>query len=231
MENPHAVPIAPDNSLLKEFSNCFKSPEEIQKMAKSETSILLIPQDQVLTLKGVQPGRKKVGKGIIFIKDFFISYIQALLSKLGIRRWAPNLEDASNTLYNKACCISAIQSFRQAAIGGAYEHMNVNLRYLNEIPLLHSTYNHYVHYYMTERFKKEAKESGKHQKDQEKAAIQLSRKRLCDIRYKFGVANNFPKRYLKILSNPDAHSDDEYISKNTYKINKLEFRSENAKSG
>ncbi|MBW0509439.1 hypothetical protein O181_049154 [Austropuccinia psidii MF-1] len=123
MEHPHAVPIAPDNSLLKEFSNHFKSPEEIQKMAKSKTSIPLLPQDQVLTLKGVQHGRKKV------------------------------------------------------AIGGAYEHMNANLRYLNEIPLLHSTYNHYVHYYMTELFKKEAKEYGKHQKEQEKAAIQLSRKR------------------------------------------------------
>ncbi|MBW0555689.1 hypothetical protein O181_095404 [Austropuccinia psidii MF-1] len=81
---------------------------------------------------------------------------------------------------------------------------------------------------MTQQFNKEMKEAGKHQKDQEKAAVQLSKKRLCDIRYKFGVANNFPKQYLKILANTDAHSDDEYISKSNYKINKLPFRSENA---
>ncbi|MBW0587812.1 hypothetical protein O181_127527 [Austropuccinia psidii MF-1] len=174
-----------------------------------------------MTLKGVQPGRKKVGRGIVYMKEFFILYIQALLSKLGIRQWSPNLQEASDTLYNEACRISAIQSFRQLAIGGAYEHMNINHRYLNEMKLLHETYNHYVHYYMTQRFNKEMKEAGKHQKDQEKAA-------LCDIRYKFGVANNFPKRYLKILANTDAHSDDEYISKSNYRINKLPFRSENA---
>ncbi|MBW0534310.1 hypothetical protein O181_074025, partial [Austropuccinia psidii MF-1] len=177
MEHPHAVPIAPNTSLLQEFNNRFKSAEEIKKMAESDTSIPLIPQDQVLTLKGVQPGRKKVGRGIVFMKDFFILYIQALLSKLGIRRWAPNLDEASDTLYNKACQISVIQSFCQVAIGGAYEHMNVNLHYLSNIQLLHSTYNIYVHYYMTQRFKKEVKEAGKHKKDQEKGAIQLSRKR------------------------------------------------------
>ncbi|MBW0575620.1 hypothetical protein O181_115335 [Austropuccinia psidii MF-1] len=99
--------------------------------------------------------------------------------------------------------------------------MNVNLCYLNEIQLLNATYNHYVHYYMTQQFKKEMKEAGKHRKDQEKGAISISKKRL-------GVANNFPKQYLKILSETDAHSDDEYISKNTYKINKLDFRSQKA---
>ncbi|MBW0474921.1 hypothetical protein O181_014636 [Austropuccinia psidii MF-1] len=81
---------------------------------------------------------------------------------------------------------------------------------------------------MAQRFKKEMKEAGKHRKYQEKGAIQLSRKCLRDIRYKFGVANNFPKRYLEVLSKRDAHSDDEYISKNTYKIKKLVFRSDNA---
>ncbi|MBW0543487.1 hypothetical protein O181_083202 [Austropuccinia psidii MF-1] len=155
-------------------------------------------------------------------------YTKALLSKLGIHQWAPNLEEASDTLYNEACQISAIQSFCKVAIGGAYEHMNINLRYLNGTKLLHDTYNYYVHYYMAQRFEKEMKEGGKHRKDQEKGAIQLSRKRLCDIRYKFGVANNFPKRYLKVLAKRDAHSNDEDISKNTYKIKKLVFRSNNA---
>ncbi|MBW0535597.1 hypothetical protein O181_075312 [Austropuccinia psidii MF-1] len=208
MVHPHAVPTPPNTSLLREFSNRFKSAEEIQQMAESETSVPLIPQDQVMTLKGVQPGRKKVGRGIVYMKEFFILYIQALLSKLGIRQWSSNLQEASNTLYNEACQISAIQSVRKLAIGGAYEHMNINHRYLNKIKLLHETYNHYVHYYMTQQFNKEMKEAGKHQKDQEKAAVQLSKKRLCDICYKFGVANNFPKQYLKILANTDAHSDD-----------------------
>ncbi|MBW0558484.1 hypothetical protein O181_098199 [Austropuccinia psidii MF-1] len=102
MEHPHAVPTAPNTSLLQEFNNRFKISEEIKKISESDTSIPLIPQDQVLTLKGVQPGRKKVGRGIVFMKDFFMFYIKAFLFKLGIRQWAPNLNEASNTLYNKA---------------------------------------------------------------------------------------------------------------------------------
>ncbi|MBW0484217.1 hypothetical protein O181_023932 [Austropuccinia psidii MF-1] len=72
------------------------------------------------------------------------------------------------------------------------------------------------------------KKDNNNQQAKKQSPTPHNRSKLCDIHYKFGVANNFPKRYLKILSNPDAHSDDEYISKNTYKINKLEFRSENA---
>ncbi|MBW0573392.1 hypothetical protein O181_113107 [Austropuccinia psidii MF-1] len=197
-------------------------------MAESGTSLPLIPQDQVMTLKGAQQGRKKVGQGIVYMKEFFILYIQVLLSKLGIHQWSPNLKEASDTLYNEAFLISTIQSFCQLAIGGAYEHMNINHCYLNKIKLLHETYNHYVHYYMTQRFNKEMKEAGKHQKNQEKAAVQLSKKSLWDICYKLGVANSFPKQYLKILAHTNAHSDDEYISKSNYKINKLLFRSENA---
>ncbi|MBW0592591.1 hypothetical protein O181_132306 [Austropuccinia psidii MF-1] len=142
MVHEHSVPIAPKISTLKEFSNRFKNAEEIKKMAESYTGVPLIPQIKVLTLKGVEPGRTKVGRGIVYIKGFFILYIQVLLSKLGIRQWAPNLEEASDTLYNESCRISAIQSYCQVAIGGAYEHMNINLRHLNDIKLLHDTYSH-----------------------------------------------------------------------------------------
>ncbi|MBW0461105.1 hypothetical protein O181_000820 [Austropuccinia psidii MF-1] len=44
MAHPHSVPIVPNTSMLKDFRNSFKSPEEIKKMAESDTSIPLIPQ-------------------------------------------------------------------------------------------------------------------------------------------------------------------------------------------
>ncbi|MBW0564643.1 hypothetical protein O181_104358 [Austropuccinia psidii MF-1] len=59
MVHPHSVPVAPDTSLLQQFNTCFKTPEEIHKTAESKTSVPLIPQSQVLTLKGIQPGQKK----------------------------------------------------------------------------------------------------------------------------------------------------------------------------
>lgn len=48
-------------------------------------------------------------------------------------------------------------------------------------------------------------------------------------RHKYAVNNDFPQRYIDILNDPNAHSDDEwYESKKVHIIKKLEFRSEKA---
>ncbi|MBW0542805.1 hypothetical protein O181_082520 [Austropuccinia psidii MF-1] len=224
-----SVPIAPDYSMLKEFNTRFSFNEELSNSIQSPKGIPLIPESEILTLRGAKPGKKKISNGIINLKDFYIRYVQALLAKLGIRRWAPDLNDASDTLYNEACRISVIQTFRQLASAGAYEYMNINTEFLNSLNLLEATYNHYVHYYMAQKFKKEAKESGKNQKDAERGAILRNRLRLKNLRYRFGVAQGFPQRYLNILGNIDAHSDDEKApGKKTYFIKKMKFRSQNA---
>ncbi|MBW0558951.1 hypothetical protein O181_098666 [Austropuccinia psidii MF-1] len=55
------------------------------------------------------------------------------------------------------------------------------------------------------------------------------RKKLCKTHYKFGVAENFPKRYLKVLAEIDSHSDDEFDEKeNGYIIKLLPYRSQNS---
>ncbi|MBW0529711.1 hypothetical protein O181_069426 [Austropuccinia psidii MF-1] len=107
--------------------------------------------------------------------------------------------------------------------------MNVNFQYLENIELLTKVYNHYVHWYVAQRYKKEIKEPGKYAKEQERKAVLRYRLRLKDVRYKFGVAQGFPNRYLKILAEPEAHSDDEYdpISKK-WMIKKIECRSQKA---
>ncbi|MBW0519615.1 hypothetical protein O181_059330 [Austropuccinia psidii MF-1] len=80
---------------------------------------------------------------------------------------------------------------------------------------------------MAQQYKKEAKEPGKHAKNEDQKAVLRYRLRLKDLQYKFGVAQGFPQRYLKILANPDSHSDEEFdpIS-NKYFIKKLECRSD-----
>ncbi|MBW0480299.1 hypothetical protein O181_020014 [Austropuccinia psidii MF-1] len=130
-----------------------------------------IPESEIVTLRGAKPGKKKISNGIINLKDFYIEYVQALLAKLGLKQWAPDLNDARNTLYNEACCISAIQTFCHLVSEGAYEYMNINAEFLNILNLLEATYNHYFHYYIGQKFKKEEKESGKNQKDAGRGAI------------------------------------------------------------
>ncbi|CAH7670390.1 hypothetical protein PPACK8108_LOCUS5092 [Phakopsora pachyrhizi] len=68
-------------------------------------------------------------------------------------------------------------TFRQIAAAGAYEYMNIDPRFINNILLLVGSYNHYVHWIMAQRFQKESKESGKHQKDEEKKVILRARQR------------------------------------------------------
>ncbi|MBW0478446.1 hypothetical protein O181_018161 [Austropuccinia psidii MF-1] len=224
-----SVPIAPKPSLLKEFNNRFDYVDEIQQVTNSSNAVPLIPTTDVITLRGTKPGRKKVGRAIVNVQEFFILYTKALLAKLGIRRWAPSLDEPIDTLYNEACQISAIKTFRQVAISGAYQFMNINLRFLNDLMLLEATYNHFVHYLQAKIYKQEMNGIGSYQKDLEKGAISKNRQRLCKTRYKFGVAENFPKRYLKVLAEIDSHSNDEFDEKaNGYIIKLLPYRSQNA---
>ncbi|MBW0487262.1 hypothetical protein O181_026977 [Austropuccinia psidii MF-1] len=168
-----SVPIAPDPSLLKEFYNRFDHVDEIHQVTNSTTAIYLIPEANIITLRGTKP-------------------------------------EPTDTLYNEACRISAIKTLQQVAIGGAYQYMNINLHYLNNVGLLEVTYNHFVHYLQAKIYKRELKESGSYQKELEKGTISKNRQRFCKARYKFGVSENFPKRYLKILADINAHSDDEF---------------------
>ncbi|MBW0541941.1 hypothetical protein O181_081656 [Austropuccinia psidii MF-1] len=88
--------------------------------------------------------------------------------------------------------------------------MKVSFQHLENIELLTKAYNHYVHWYVAQRYKKEIKEPGKYAKEQERKAVLRYRLRLKDVCYKFDVAQGFPNQYLKILAEPDVHSDDEY---------------------
>lgn len=79
------------------------------------------------------------------------------------------------------------------------------------------------------RFNKERKESGKHDRDEEKKVIQRACQRLRDMRYKFVINQNLPKSYQTVVSQIQAHSDDEYIpDKDVYVVKKLPYCSEAA---
>ncbi|MBW0539232.1 hypothetical protein O181_078947 [Austropuccinia psidii MF-1] len=224
-----SLPPSPDQSLLKEFNMLFSNNDELENVAKSNTCAVLISEEEVQMLCDACAGRQKIGKHIVNLDDFYFQYIRYLLSKFGICIWAPDLEAAPGSLYNEACRTIAIMTFRQVACSGAYQYMRANLSYLNNIDLIHRAYNHYVHYHMTEKFKKEIKETGKNLADDQKGVTQQRRQRLCKKRYRFAAANNYPDRYLRVLADVNSHSDDELIPKRqAYAIKILPYRSESA---
>ncbi|MBW0557625.1 hypothetical protein O181_097340 [Austropuccinia psidii MF-1] len=86
-----------------------------------------------------------------------------------------------------------------------------------------------MHWYMAQYYKKEAKESGKHAKDEERKAILRACLKVKNIQYAFGVAQGFPKQYLRVLANVNSHSEDELDPvANRYTIKRMECWSEKA---
>ncbi|KAI9616823.1 hypothetical protein KEM48_005069 [Puccinia striiformis f. sp. tritici PST-130] len=131
---------------------------------------------------------------------------QAILARLGIRVWAPDLEDLPDSLYNEACRQAALKSFRQASVGGAYAYMNVNLKYATDLTLLIPAYNHYVHYLQATRYNREKNQTGKFRMDEERKVISKARERLRDSRLKFALSQGLPKRYQKVISDVNCHT-------------------------
>ncbi|MBW0483941.1 hypothetical protein O181_023656 [Austropuccinia psidii MF-1] len=224
-----SIPVVPDYSLLKEFNTRFSFLDEIIQTIHNSNTTPLVPENKILTLKGVKPGKKNISHDIINLNNFFIKYILGLLAKIGIRRWAPDLNDSDASLYNEACQISAIKTFCQLASGRAYKYMNVNLKFLHNLQLLQSTYDHIVYFTLAKQHKQEMKESGKYLGDKERQAILRARLRLKNLHYTFGVSQKFPRHYLKILESVDSNSDDECIpGSNKYHIKTLECQSNNS---
>ncbi|KAG0143373.1 hypothetical protein CROQUDRAFT_109262 [Cronartium quercuum f. sp. fusiforme G11] len=123
----------------------------------------------------------------------------------------------------------ALRIFRRVAIGGAFAYMNIKKAYIENFDLLEGAYNHYVHYVMVEKYKKEAKEQGKNVKDEERKVIQRARQRLRNARIKFATNQGYKQRYLDLISLIDAHSDDEYSETHQcYIVKTLEYHSTNA---
>ncbi|MBW0556477.1 hypothetical protein O181_096192 [Austropuccinia psidii MF-1] len=226
MLTPSALPTAPDKQLLKELYQRFLSAKEVQTVAQNSQGVKLISKAQVQTLRDALSGKRKIGKNIINMQDFYITYIHAMLGKLGVRIWAPDLQKAPNSLYHEACHIVALITFQQIACSGAYQYMHAKLTYCSDLGLLRTAYDHYVHYVLSEKHKKEVREKGWNARDVERKVVQRARQQLQDQRYKFLFSHNYAKRYQVIASDVNAHSDDEYNSKlGIYIIKTLPYQS------
>lgn len=175
---PDDVPAPPDESLLKEFYCCFTNEKQIDEYVQDPRSPDIIAQNDILTLRAARAGGCKLGRSMGRLDESYVLYIHAILAKVGIRVWGPDLCAAHDSLYNSACRITALASFRQLCGVGAYDSMNVPLQYVNSLTMLIPTYNHYVHYVLAAKFKTEMKEEGRVRLNNEKKGAQKARERV-----------------------------------------------------
>ncbi|EGG10790.1 uncharacterized protein MELLADRAFT_60199 [Melampsora larici-populina 98AG31] len=144
-----------------------------------------------------------------------ILYMSSVLAKVGIREWAPDLDEPHDSLYNSACRIVCLNTFRQLFATGTYNYMNVLGDQVNEMSKMLAAYNHYVHFVMAGRYKAEKQEVGRAARATARKNIQKARERLMEAR--------------TLCANILAHSDDELDPvKNVRTIKTLAYRSKNA---
>ncbi|MBW0493955.1 hypothetical protein O181_033670 [Austropuccinia psidii MF-1] len=212
-----SIPPAADHSLLTEFYQRFSTTDQIENVSSNKQSTTLIKHDEVQTLCDSHAGCIKIGNQIVNIQQFYIYYIKATLAKLGIRAWAPDFEDAPNSLFNEACRISSLMTFRQIAASRAYQYMQSHLSYAKNLGLLRSAYNHFVHYVMTEKYKKEAKEAGRNSQEDANKLIKKCRTQLPDG-HRFLVGDSQKVAFVPVEQNKESKAihPDERISNRAF---------------
>lgn len=178
---PNNVPPIPDPVLMQDFYKRFSNANEVEKTVENAGSPDIIPLEAIMSMKEVRAGGGKIANSLGHIDQIYVLYCQGILAKTGIRAWCPDLLDASDSLYNSACRITALKCFRELLSSGAYNYMNPDPQYINALPLFMRLYNHYVHYLMTDKFKIELKNAGQVAKQNSRKVMQKNRERVSAL--------------------------------------------------
>ena len=123
--------------------------------------------------------RSQVATQLRRIEEHIIEYIQACISKFGLLVWCPDLRQTPYALYNAACRIIALDTFKQALVSHAYAHLAPNQAYAKDMILLVKLYDHFVHYYQQSHYKKECRMPGSVRAADEASPQYKGRIRVC----------------------------------------------------
>ena len=104
--------------------------------------------------------RSHIASQLRQIEEHIIDYIQSSLARFGFVMWCPDLRQTPYALYNAACRIIALDTFKQALVSHSYAHLAPNLSYVKNMVLLVKMYDHFVHHYLYNRYKKECHTPG-----------------------------------------------------------------------
>jgi hypothetical protein len=127
------------------------------------------------------PGSGTIAAHSQQVEEYMLQYIQTRLASFGFTTWCPDLSQTAYSLYNSACRIVAIETFRQALVSGAYIFMGPNVSYAKNMPLLIKIYDHIVHFSQHHRYKKEARNAGSVQVKDEAGPLYRARSRVSEF--------------------------------------------------
>ena len=161
------VPKNPPNEILVTFVDCFSTETSLYQCREGP---LLIPLSLVQIGSSVSVTNcGQIAIQVRKVEEHMLEYIQACLARFGLICWCPDLCQTPYALYNAACWVIALDTFKQAHVSHAYAHMKPNTTYAKDMTLLICLYDHFVHHYLYLHYKKDCRNPGS-----VKAAVEAS---------------------------------------------------------
>jgi hypothetical protein len=156
--DPKQPPTIPPDDILLSFGSRFQDETSLIE-ARGGQPLIAPSLVRVRTSISITD-RSQIASQLRQIEEHIINYIQSSLARFGFVVWCPDLRQTPYALYNAACRIVALDTFKQALVSHAYAHLAPNLSYIKDMVLLVKMYDHFVHHYLYNRYKKECRAPG-----------------------------------------------------------------------
>ncbi|PPQ76393.1 hypothetical protein CVT24_007927 [Panaeolus cyanescens] len=208
-----SIPSDPPKEVLKQFDQRFTSEDDLYKQRHAEP---IIHPNNVSIQRWDEIPPDPHNKNIMRLRqipDTALQMMRTTAARYGLKAWAPDLRQAPYGLYNSACRMSAIDSFRQAVIAQVYAMFAPTTRFISDMDLLIKIYDHTVHYFHYRRYVRELANPGANAEQDEDNTVMQNRLRLAKARKTFAIKSGYPKRYLPLFT-AKATSDDERADDN-----------------
>ena len=238
LSNANTVPTDPPALLLKTFETRFSMLTESDLYEQVNNGLsLLSPSLVQIAVSIPSNSHSKLAASIKQMEEHILEYMQTCLLKFGLWRWCPDFCQSPYSLYNAACQIVALDTFKQALISHSYAHFNPNIAYTKNLAFLVWLYDHVVHHYIYSRYKQDIKKPGSvHAADSAISQLHSSEWhghdpwhsssntwfQLATACLNFLQDNCYPQRYLDLID-PKTTSDDEPDSENCTENGRLVY--------
>ncbi|MBW0498864.1 hypothetical protein O181_038579 [Austropuccinia psidii MF-1] len=121
LKEQDAIPEPPTQEELVNFYRKFSNAQQIETAVQNSGGVLeLESEDDLQKYAKAQLETVTLGRGMKNLSQLYIDYVGGMLTRIGFTHWRPNLTRNCDDLYNVACPITAIVSFKQLVVGGAY---------------------------------------------------------------------------------------------------------------
>lgn len=121
----------------------------------------------------------RIANSVRMVEEHILEYMQAYLAWFGLTHWAPDFRQTPYSLYNSACRIVALDTFKQAIVSGAYNYLNPKKSYIKDAELLIKLFDNFVFFYLYSRYRKEIRNTGCVKAGDEANPAYRGRSRVC----------------------------------------------------